>query len=549
MYSIVAVPSEIHNRRDDFAGSLDKPSEGATPIAADASGNLSIQGTIERPSDVDAFRFGWSGGPVSVSCNTNSFSTFDSFIRVYDAAGTLVGRARSRRAQRGLCAVQMNLPAGEYAVVVAGRDDVGDVGMYRLDVKSIVAELPPPLPASPDLKLEAAADKLGPVLSWNALHGVESYVVENSSDAVNFQPVATTEELTWQASLEPGAIGIYRVRAQAVDGPASTPLLVEGPVRRARNLHAFGNSPSSIILEWRDGDGETGYLLERAGDGEPFTSLATVSPNSCGFRDTHVQPGSRYRYRVTTLGASSPAPASRVVAAMAGVADLAAAAQENGQVVLSWKAAHPGARLFVERAVGGPDSFVTIGALAGGANTFIDRTAIVAEDPRYRIVAVEDVSDLVESKTAEIDFVRLPHGLHDEDFYALRFTGKLDVKKRGRFNFYLTSDDGSRLFLDGSLVVNNDERHVEQTVCGTIDLEVGQHELEVQYFQHDGSEKLELSWAGAGVPYSQVTPANLSSLVYRYYKGTWWRLPFDRLCAVSDVVNVMPSPAVNPPLN
>ena len=34
--------------------------------------------------------------------------------------------------------------------------------------------------------------------------------------------------------------------------------------------------------------------------------------------------------------------------------------------------------------------------------------------------------------------------------------------------------------------------------------------LEVQYFQHDGSKKLELLWAGPGVHYSQVTKSNLS---------------------------------------
>jgi hypothetical protein len=125
----------------------------------------------------------------------------------------------------------------------------------------------------------------------------------------------------------------------------------------------------------------------------------------------------------------------------------------------------------------------------------------------------------------------------DEHFFALRFTGKIKIAERGKYNFYLNSDDGSRLFLDGALVVNNDERHVEQTVCGTIEVEAGTHDLEVQYFEHDGNKKLELSWAGA-VPYAEVPRDILSSLAVHYYKGTWWRLPFTRSCAISDVVNV-----------
>jgi hypothetical protein len=40
------------------------------------------------------------------------------------------------------------------------------------------------------------------------------------------------------------------------------------------------------------------------------------------------------------------------------------------------------------------------------------------------------------------------------------------------------------------------------------------------------------------VPYAEVPRDILSSLVVHYYKGSWWRLPFARTCAVSDVDNV-----------
>ena len=60
---------------------------------------------------------------------------------------------------------------------------------------------------------------------------------------------------------------------------------------------------------------------------------------------------------------------------------------------------YPQARLFIERAVGGPDSFVTIGAVDGDTGKFIDRSAHVGEEPRYRVVAVEDVSDLAEIRS------------------------------------------------------------------------------------------------------------------------------------------------------
>jgi hypothetical protein len=68
-------------------------------------------------------------------------------------------------------------------------------------------------------------------------------------------------------------------------------------------------------------------------------------------------------------------------------------------------------------------------------------------------------------------------------------------------------------------------------------LETGTHDLEVQYFEHDGDKMIELSWAGP-VPYAEVPQDSLSSLMVHYYRGSWDRLPFARSCAVSDVVHV-----------
>jgi PA14 domain len=187
--------------------------------------------------------------------------------------------------------------------------------------------------------------------------------------------------------------------------------------------------------------------------------------------------------------------------------------------------------------VGGSDSFVTIGAVNGDTQRFVDRTAVGGEEPKYRVVTVEDVSELSEVKSEPASSIRLPDWLADEHFFALRYTGKINIAKGGKYNFYLASDDGSRLFLDGAMVVNNDERHVDQIVCGTIEVEAGIHDFEVQYFEHDGNKKLELTWAGVG-PYAEVPSEILSNVVMHYYTGTWWRLPFTRSCALSDVVHV-----------
>jgi hypothetical protein len=240
---------------------------------------------------------------------------------------------------------------------------------------------------------------------------------------------------------------------------------------------------------------------------------------------------------VYTINSLVPDFVSAPVLAMSGVANLSATAMGNDNVVLTWKANHPNARFFIERAVSGPESFVTIGSVNGDTETFVDHTAVVGEEPRYRVVTVEDVSDLTPSRTEPCQSVQLPDWTAEDHRFALRYTGKIRVEKRGKYYLYLTSDDGSRLFLDGSLVVNNDEKHIEQTVCGTVELEAGIHDLEAQYFESGGSKKLEFDWAGP-VPHGEVPSDVLSSLTVSYYPGEWPRLPFSRSCAVSDVVNL-----------
>lgn len=545
MYGIVAVPMEIHDRRDDYAGSAAHPVSKWAPLTAGPLGDLSADGAIERPKDVDVFRFDWKGGVAEVACQTNGFTTLDPVLSVYDANEMLVGYAQSQRAGRDRAAVKMNLPAGVYYVAVTGSDEVGDVGAYRLQVNATSADLSPPLPPSPSFVLRSSPSKKSIKLYWDELPGTKSYVVEKSGDAVTFEPVATTPTASAEARIEPGATRIYRVRADTDDHPVSAPLLTRASAAAVERLQAFGSSPRSIIVEWRDVIGDQGYRIDRSSNGGPFATVGTAPQNACGYRDTSVEASGRYSYRVVTLNSPAKNSFSTAVPAMSGVADLAAVVDGDAHVNLSWKSTYPHARLFIERAVGGPDSFVTIGAVDGDSGKFIDRSANLGEEPRYRVVAVENVSDLAEIKSGKIESVRLPDLAKNEDFFALRFTGKINVEKRGKFNFYLTSDDGSRLFLDGGLVVNNDERHVEETVCGTVEVEAGLHDLEVQYFQHDGNKKLQLLWAGPGVPYSEAPEASFSSLMFRYYTGKWWRLPFDRSCAVSDVVHVKkPSAAI-----
>jgi len=69
------------------------------------------------------------------------------------------------------------------------------------------------------------------------------------------------------------------------------------------------------------------------------------------------------------------------------------------------------------------------------------------------------------------------------EWFAIEYTGRFWIEKPGEYQFALMSDDGSRLYIDDRLVVNNDGIHAARTVAGGVELSGGVHKIRVQYFQ------------------------------------------------------------------
>ena len=101
--------------------------------------------------------------------------------------------------------------------------------------------------------------------------------------------------------------------------------------------------------------------------------------------------------------------------------------------------------------------------------------------------------------------------------FGLRFTGFLEVPTDGRYRFHLASDDGSKLWVGGALVVDNGGVHGTKTVTGEADLVAGSVPIEVAFFEASGGEVLSLEWEGPGVERGPLPPARLSHwpLIFR----------------------------------
>ena len=81
-----------------------------------------------------------------------------------------------------------------------------------------------------------------------------------------------------------------------------------------------------------------------------------------------------------------------------------------------------------------------------------------------------------------------------DDNYGFKFTGFVKIPANGRYTFFTTSDDGSRLFIGSKRVVDNDGLHSSQEKTGSIRLKKGLHPITVTFFEKGGDEILEIGY-------------------------------------------------------
>lgn len=122
---------------------------------------------------------------------------------------------------------------------------------------------------------------------------------------------------------------------------------------------------------------------------------------------------------------------------------------------------------------------------------------------------------------------KVPSGLFDislstrETSFGFVFDGLLNVPRDGQYTFYLDSDDGSRLSINGKMVIEYDGIHgVGKERSGKVELREGRQPIVVEYFQRSHGLGLRVAWSGTGVPRrtlsndaSQTAAEDLSKLI------------------------------------
>ena len=94
------------------------------------------------------------------------------------------------------------------------------------------------------------------------------------------------------------------------------------------------------------------------------------------------------------------------------------------------------------------------------------------------------------------------------DNFYVNWTGVIRIPKDGKYTFFLESDDGSRLSIDGKEVVDHSGTHDMTEMSGRVELKAGDHELKLEFFDPEEEAGCILSWETAGQA-KAVVPAGV----------------------------------------
>ncbi len=178
-------------------------------------------------------------------------------------------------------------------------------------------------------------------------------------------------------------------------------------------------------------------------------------------------------------------------------------------------------------------ALVVAGSLAMGWSS----AAATADTPKSKLVpgAILEVYDLgkkvsrlpqmmpeqkpnVSKTVQEVNFTGEDTVLKD-NFYA-RVHGWLLIRRAGKYQFRLTSDDGSRLSIAGQVVVDHDGNHGATPKDGTVVLKAGRHPFLVEWYEGGGAESLKFEWLPPGSGRRELVPAGVMACEKEYDHAT-----------------------------
>ncbi len=98
-----------------------------------------------------------------------------------------------------------------------------------------------------------------------------------------------------------------------------------------------------------------------------------------------------------------------------------------------------------------------------------------------------------------------------DDEFGIVLEGYVNIPQTDTYKFYTRTDDGSQLFIDGQLVVDNNGSHAANYKYGSTILEKGYHRIKMLYFESHGSQMMK---AGFWSKETGLTPFHADMLMH-----------------------------------
>lgn len=111
-----------------------------------------------------------------------------------------------------------------------------------------------------------------------------------------------------------------------------------------------------------------------------------------------------------------------------------------------------------------------------------------------------------------------PDAAIDPDTFSARWTGRIEADTDGSHSFTAVSDEGIRLVIDGTTIIDNWTSHTVAVNYASKVLTAGQHDIQVEYYDNTGDGVAKILWRPPGQDYTGTIP---STKLYHLVGGSY----------------------------